>query len=82
MMYPELDHLPEFRAVARHRYEIPRSYSTAAYVGMLKTDSLINSLDDASRRGFLEDIEHLTESNYSGEVARNYVYEVITAQRA
>ena len=82
IMYPELDQLPEFRAVERHRYEIPRSYSTAAYIGMLRTDSLINSLSDASRRGFLEDIEHLIESKYRGEVARNYVYEVITAQRA
>jgi SAM-dependent methyltransferase len=82
IMYPELDQLPEFRAVNRHRYEIPRSYSTAAYIGMLRTDSLINSLSDASRRGFLEDIERLIESNYSGKVARNYVYEVITAQRA
>lgn len=82
IMYPELDQLPEFRAVECHRYEIPRSYSIAAYVGMLRTDSLINSLSDASRRGFLEDIEHLIELNYSGEVARNYVYEVITAQRA
>jgi SAM-dependent methyltransferase len=81
IMYPELDQLPEFRAVERHRYEIPRSYSTAAYIGMLRTDSLINSLSDESRRGFLEDIERLIESNYSGEVARNYVYEVITAQR-
>jgi SAM-dependent methyltransferase len=82
IMYPELDQLPEFRAVERHRYEIPRSYSTAAYIGMLRTDSLINSLDDASRRGFLEDIERLIGLKYSGEVARNYVYEVVTAQRA
>jgi SAM-dependent methyltransferase len=82
IMYPELDQWPEFRAVVRHRYEIPRSYSTAAYIGMLRTDSLINSLSEEPRHGFLEDIEHLIELNYSGEVARNYVYEVITAQRA
>jgi SAM-dependent methyltransferase len=82
IMYPELDQAPEFRAVERHRYEIPRSYSTAAYIGWLRTDSLINSLNDPARRGFLEDIEHLIELNYGGEVARNYVYEIITAQRA
>jgi SAM-dependent methyltransferase len=80
--YPELDQLPEFRAVERHRYEIPRSYSTAEYIGSLRTDSLISSLNDESRRGFLQDIEHLIESTYGGEVARNFVYEVVTAQRA
>jgi hypothetical protein len=81
-MYPELDQLPEFCSVERHRYEIPRSHSTAAYIGWLKTDSLVNSLNDKSRRGFLLDIEHLIESKYNGEVVRNYVYEVIVAQRA
>jgi hypothetical protein len=45
------------------------------------TDSLVNSLDDHSRRGFLEDIERLIESKYNGTVARNFVYEVIAAQR-
>jgi SAM-dependent methyltransferase len=81
-MYPELDQLPEFRSVERHCYEIPRSHSTAAYIGWLKTDSLVNSLNDKPRRGFLLDIEHLIKSKYNGEVVRNYVYEVIVAQRA
>jgi len=81
-MYPELDQLPEFRSIERHHYEIPRSHSIAAYTGWLKTDSLVNSLDEESRRGFLLDIEHLIESKYNGEVTRNYVYEVIVAQRA
>lgn len=81
-MYPELDQLPEFRAVERHRYEIPRSHSTAAYIGWLKTDSLVNSLNDTSRGGFLEDIERLIESKYNGEVIRNFVYDIIVAQRA
>ncbi|HEY7974360.1 MAG TPA: class I SAM-dependent methyltransferase, partial [Ktedonobacterales bacterium] len=49
-MYPELDHLPEFRCVERRRFEIPRSHSTAAYIGWLSTDSLVNSLNDESRR--------------------------------
>jgi hypothetical protein len=42
----------------------------------------VNSLDEASRRGFLLDIERLIESKYNGEVTRNYVYEVIVAERA
>lgn len=81
-MYPELDQLPEFRAVERRHFEIPRSLSATAYIGWLKTDSLVNSLDDTARRGFLQDIERLIESKYNGEVVRNFVYDVIVAQRA
>lgn len=81
-MYPELDHLSEFRSVERHHFEIPRSYSTVSYIGWLHTDSLINSLNDESRRGFLQDISHLIEAKYNGEVVRNFVYEIIVAQRA
>lgn len=80
--YPELNHLPEFHAVERRQLEIPLRHSTASYVGWLQTDSLVNSLDDPSRRGFLQDIRHLVESKYHGEVVRNFVYEVIVAQRA
>src|SRR5581483_9165662 len=81
-MYPELDKLPEFRSIERHYSEIPMSYSTASYTGWLHTGSLVNSLNDESRRGFLQDIEHLIESKYNGEVVRNFVYEIIVAQRA
>jgi hypothetical protein len=81
-MYPELDQLPAFRAVERHQFEIPKRHSTASYIGWLNTDSLINSLNDTSRRDFLQDIERLMESEYSGEVIRNAVYDVIVAQRA
>lgn len=81
-MYPELDQLPFFRSVERHHFEIPMRHSTASYIGWLHTDSLVNSLNDRERTGFLQDIEHLIESKYHGEVVRNYVYEVIDAQRA
>ncbi len=81
-MYPELDQLPAFRSVERHQFEIPRRHSTAAYIGWLHTDSLVNSLNDEARQGFLQDIERLIEAKYHGEVVRNYVYEVIVAQRA
>lgn len=81
-MYPELDQLPEFRSVEHHYAELPLSYSTASYIGWLHTDSLVNSLDDTSQRGFLQDIEHLIEAKYHGEVVRNFVYEVIIAQKA
>jgi hypothetical protein len=54
----------------------------ATAIGWLTTDSLVNTLDDESRRGVLEDIETLIESKYHGTVTRNYVYEVATAQRS
>jgi SAM-dependent methyltransferase len=81
-MYPELEQRPEFRSVERHHFEIPRSHSTASYIGWLHTDSLVNSLNDTERDGFLQDINRLIEAKYNGEVVRNYVYEVIVAQRA
>ena len=81
-MYPELDQLPAFRSVERRRFEAPRNLSTAAYLGWLSTDSLVLSLDAESRRGFLQDMELLIESKYHGAAARNFVYDVIVAQRA
>ncbi|HEU5383836.1 MAG TPA: class I SAM-dependent methyltransferase [Ktedonobacteraceae bacterium] len=81
-LYPELDQLSLFRSVERYHFVIPMRYSTISYIGWLRTDSLVNSLNDQERVGFLQDIEHLIELKYNGEVVRNYVYEVIVAQRA
>jgi SAM-dependent methyltransferase len=80
-MYEELDSLPEFCSVQRHRFEIPTHHTTQTYIGWLMTDSLVNTLDDASKRGFLHDMQTLIKSKYGGEVTRNYVYEVIVAER-
>jgi SAM-dependent methyltransferase len=81
-IYPEMDRLPEFRSVERHRFEASRELETASYIGWLNTDSLVTSLDDTSRRGFLQDIEQLIDSKYHGAAARNFVYEVLVAQKA
>jgi SAM-dependent methyltransferase len=81
VMYPELEDRPEFERVQRHRFEIPTRHTTASYLGWLKTDSLVLSLDPESRRGFLNDIESLIETKYDGRVARNFVYDVIAAVR-
>ena len=81
-MFPELEHLPQFSAVERHQFEIPRAHSAESYVGWLNTDSLILTLDEDSRRGFLHDIYQLIDSSYHGQVSRNFVYEVTVAQRA
>jgi SAM-dependent methyltransferase len=81
VMYPELNERPDFESVQRHRFEIPRHHTTESYVGWLKTDSLILSLDEPARQGFLSDIEKLIDSKYDGAVSRNFLYEVIAAQR-
>jgi hypothetical protein len=78
--YPELDGLPAFRSVERRRFEIPMPRTTDSYVGWLRTDSLVNTLDDASRAGFLADIARLIDTAYGGRVARNFLYEVISAE--
>jgi SAM-dependent methyltransferase len=80
--YPELDARPEFGSVARQRFEIPMAHTTETYVGWLRTDSMVNTLDDDARRGFLDDIANLTAARYGGSVVRNFVYEVIVAKRA
>jgi SAM-dependent methyltransferase len=82
ILYPELEQSAEFTSVERRRFEIPMHYSTASYVGWLRTDSLVNSLDDEHRTGFLRDIEVLIDSGYQGAVARNFVYDLIVARRA
>jgi SAM-dependent methyltransferase len=82
LMFPELEDAPEFERVQRHRFEIPRHHTTDSYVGWLKTDSLVSSLDPQSRQEFLNDIEALIDEKYDGRVARNFVYEVIAAVRS
>jgi SAM-dependent methyltransferase len=81
VIYPELDERSEFGRVQRHRFEIPRRHTTVSYVGWLKTDSLILSLDPQARQGFLNDIEELIDTKYDGRVSRNFVYEVIAGVR-
>lgn len=80
--YPELDHSPDFDLVERHRIELPRTLATTAYVGWLKTDSLVLGLDETSRRGFFEDIARLVDDAYGGRASRNFVYELVAARRA
>jgi SAM-dependent methyltransferase len=81
-MYPELERAQGWSSVARQRFEIPMLHSTGSYVGWLRTDSLVNSLDAPARRGFLDDIERLIASNYQGTVERNFVYDLVIATRA
>jgi SAM-dependent methyltransferase len=80
--YPELDGRPELSSVERRRFEIAKRYTATSYVGWLRTDSLVNSVDLESRRGFLSEIEELITSRYDGSVERNFLYEIIVARRA
>jgi hypothetical protein len=79
--YPELDERLEFRDVERYRFEIPMRHTAASYVGWLRTDSLVNSLDANSRAEFLADMERLIARHYHGAVERNLLYELIVARR-
>lgn len=79
--FPEFEQRAEFGQVTRMSFEIPMRHTSESYVGWLRTDSLVNTLDDAARQGFLGDIEALIETSYDGAVDRNFVYEVISAPR-
>jgi SAM-dependent methyltransferase len=81
IMYPELDDRPEFGPVRRQRFEIPRQHTAESYLGWLKTDSLIATLEPDAQDCFLNDIGHLIETEFQGTVSRNFLYEVITAPR-
>jgi len=50
--------------------------------GWLRTDSLVNSVDEESRGGFLDDMDRLISLRYDGAVERNFLYEVIVARPA
>ena len=71
---------PELTSAQRQSFEIPMTLSTAGYVGWLETDSMIATLDELSRRAFLGDMRQLIAGDFHGEVARNWLYEVISVK--
>lgn len=81
-VYPEIEREAGVEKVARHRFEVAQRFTTASYVGLLQTDSLILGLAPEARQGFLDDIAQLVASRYGGEVWRNFVYEVVAARKA
>jgi SAM-dependent methyltransferase len=78
--YPELGEIRGYSSVQRERFEMPTRYTTAEYVGLLQTDSLVNTLDPDPRRRFLVDIASLIDNSFQGVVERNYLYELIVAR--
>lgn len=79
--YPELEDHPAFGLLRHHRFTADVEFDTAAHVAMLRTDSLILTLDEAARAAFLADIADLLNSRYHGTLTRSYAYEVVTATR-
>ena len=81
IMYPDLADRAEFGPVQRYRFEVPRQHSTESYLGWLRTDSLVTTLDLKAREGFLNDIGRLIDAHFGGLVSRNWLYEFVTAPR-
>ena len=52
-----LDRRIEFNAVERFQFEIPMRYHDRLVCRVAHDDSLVNSVDDESRAGFLDDME-------------------------
>ena len=66
--YPELEKVPAFVRVRRERFHIPTRYMTDEYVGLLRTDSLVNTLNPESRAQFLDDIVLLSTTRSAGSL--------------
>ena len=79
--YPELGEMPAYASMRRERFQIPTRYTTDQYVGLLQTDSLVNTLDVGTRARFLDDVAFLIDSSFGGVIERGYLYELIVATR-
>lgn len=81
-MYPDIDACPTFWTVERHRVPKTLTYTRDEYVwAQLRTDSLILTLPQPDREGFLADIAQLIDMHYDGVVSRDYLYEVVIGQK-
>ena len=80
--YPELEQVPTFVRVRRERFHIPTRYMTDEYVGLLRTDSLVNTLNPESRAQFLDDdYALLIDNSFGGLIERSHLYELVVATR-
>lgn len=79
--YPELDDHPVFDSVRHQHVNADLDFETSAHVAMLRTDSLILTLDEPDRSAFLTEMAELIDSRYHGTLTRTYVYEIVTATR-
>lgn len=79
--YPELDGHPGFSSVTRARRLVTRRSTTASYLGLLRTDSLVNTLEPGAREAFLAGVGRVVDA-LGGAVSRRFLYEVVVARRA
>lgn len=79
--WPELASQAGFTDIERRRFDDVKRYTAASYVGMLSTQSNVNSLGTVSREKFLECIRNLVETEFQGSVERRYLYQVVSARR-
>jgi SAM-dependent methyltransferase len=80
-LYQDIDQCAAFLTVERRRLRMTRHFNTDDYVGLLRTDSLILTLPEPDREGFLEDLHRLIETEYDGMVSRTFVYEIVAAEK-
>jgi SAM-dependent methyltransferase len=77
----ELDCSGRFGPAAFRRYEWDLTYSTAAYLDVLRTYSGHRALDPDARRHLLDCIARLIDSRYGGSVTKRYMTELRVAHR-
>ncbi|MFF4565172.1 class I SAM-dependent methyltransferase [Streptomyces sp. NPDC001435] len=72
---------PHFADVSVHGHAQEITYTTDAYLDVLRTYSNHRALPEPARNGLLADIRELIESRYDGVVTKRYWHELITAVR-
>jgi SAM-dependent methyltransferase len=80
-VYPELEDHPAFDSVRRLRVTADLDFDSGAHVAMLRTDSLILTLEEPDRSAFLAEVAELIDNHYHGTLTRSYAYEIVTAAR-
>ena len=78
----ELERSGQFGPVVTRRWEWERSYSTAAYLEVLRTYSGHRALPPATRRSLLNCIAALIDTRFAGRIAKRYLTELRLAHRA
>jgi hypothetical protein len=77
----ELDQSGQFGPAAVRRFQWERSYSTAAYLELLRTYSGHRALVRAARAGLLDCIAGLIDSRHGGQITKCYLTELRVAHR-
>ncbi len=77
----ELERSGRFGPVVVRRWEWERSYSTAAYLEVLRTYSGHRAMAPAAQRGLLGCIAELIETRFGGQISKRYLTELHVARR-